>query len=153
MASAIIDAGPAKDNFGRRGPLSVATPDLTIFSEDDRRFSIDESTIPGAGRGLFAEEPLAEGDRLEVIGALIRADRPADACTAYADRHKFRVGEFLLIPLGYGGLVNYSDPPNMRKVIEGHRVYLQALRPIARGEELFFIYDNGPPPWKGEKSS
>jgi hypothetical protein len=33
----------------------------------------------------------------------------------------------------------------MKKVIEGYRVYLQALRPIDRGEELFFKYDNGPP--------
>jgi hypothetical protein len=41
----------------------------------------------------------------------------------------------------------------MKKVIEGHRVYLQALRAIDPGEELFFIYDNGPPPWKGEKSA
>jgi hypothetical protein len=125
----------------------LVTPDVPLFSEDDDRFSIDQSTIPGAGVGLFAREPLAQGDRLEVIGALIRADTPADACTAYANRHKFRVGAFLLIPLGYGGLVNYADPPNMKKVVEGQRVYLQALRPIAKGEELFFLYDNGPPPW------
>src|SRR4051794_14286714 len=95
---------------------TVAAPLEKLFSEDDRRFSINESTIPGAGRGLFAAHPLAEGDRLEVIGPLTRADTPADVCTAYADRHKFRVGELLLVPLGYGGLVNYSDPPNMKKV-------------------------------------
>ena len=130
---------------------AVATPEVKLFNEDDHRFSIDQSTIPGAGNGLFAKEPLAEGDWLEVIGALIRADTPSDLCSAYADRHKFRVGELLLIPLGYGGLVNYSDTPNMKKVIEGDRVYLQALRAIERGEELFFVYDNGPPPWKGQK--
>jgi hypothetical protein len=130
----------------------VTTPDVILFSEDDSRFSVGPSTIPGAGRGLFAREPLAQGDRLEVVGALIRADTPADTCSAYADRHKFRVGELLLVPLGYGGLVNYGDPPNMRKVIEGHRVYLQALRPIDAGEELFFVYDNGPPPWKERPS-
>lgn len=131
----------------------MVPPDLILFSEDDGRFLIGPSTIPGAGRGLFAKEPLAQGDRLEVIGALVRADTPADTCSAYADRHKFRVGELLLIPLGYGGLVNYGDPPNMKKVIEGHRVYLQALRVIDPGEELFFVYDNGPPPWKEQPAS
>ena len=70
----------------------MATPDVRFFHEDDHRFSIDRSTIPGAGNGLFANEPLAEGDRLEVIGPLIRAETPSDLCTAYADRHKFRVG-------------------------------------------------------------
>jgi hypothetical protein len=124
---------------------TVSSPVVNLFSEDDPRFLIDRSTIPGAGNGLFTKEPLAEGDRLEVLGVLVPADSPSDACTSYANRHKFRVRELLLIPLGYGGIVNYSGSPNMKKVIEGHRVYLQALRPIDRGEELFFKYDNGPP--------
>jgi hypothetical protein len=128
---------------------TMSRPDGNLFSEEDPRFVIDGSTIPGAGVGLFAKEPLAEGVRLEVIGALILADSPSDVCTTYANRHKFRVGEYLLVPLGYGGLVNYSDSPNMKKVIEGRRVYLEALRPIDPGEELFFVYDNGPPVVEG----
>jgi hypothetical protein len=127
----------------------VSQPDDALFDEEDPRFLIDRSTVPGAGVGLFAREPLAEGDRLEVIGPLVRADSPSDVCTTYANRHKFRVRELLLIPLGYGGLVNYSDQPNMKKVIEGNRVYLEAIRPIERGEELFFVYDNGPPAKEG----
>jgi SET domain-containing protein len=75
-----------------------------------------------------------------VIGVLIRADSPSDTCTAYADQHKFRVGDFLLIPVGYGGMVNHSQTPNLKKCIEGHRVYLQAMRTIHPGEELFFRY-------------
>ncbi len=119
--------------------------DVHLFVEADPRFFIDRSTIPGAGDGLFAREALAEGDRLEVIGALIAADSCADVCTSYANHYKFRVGAFLLVPLGFGSLVNYSDSPNLTKVVEDHRVFLQASRPIARGEELFFQYDCGPP--------
>jgi hypothetical protein len=118
----------------------MAIIDPTLFSEDDPRFTIDRSTISGAGNGVFTRATFAEGDRFEVIGALIRADSPSDVCTAYADLHKFRVGEFLLIPVGYGGLVNHSRTPNLEKIIEGRRVYFRALRTIPPGEELFFTY-------------
>ena len=89
---------------------------------------------------MFARVLLAEGERLEVLGPLIRADSIADACTVYADQHKFRVGGLLLLPVGYGGMVNHSRTPNLCKIIEGDRVYLQALRIIQPGEELFYTY-------------
>ncbi len=113
---------------------------MMIINENDERFYVDVSTIPGAGNGLFAKIPLGEGDRLEVIGALVPAGSVCDVCSRYADRYKFRVGELLLIPLGFGGMVNHSKRPNMEKVIEGHSVYLRATRPISAGEELFFGY-------------
>ena len=89
---------------------------------------------------MFAKAPLAEGDRLQVHGVLIRADSVSDQCTAYADAYKFRVGDDLLIPLGYGAMVNHSADPNLEKVIEGEQVYLRALRPIREDEELLFCY-------------
>jgi SET domain-containing protein len=106
----------------------------------DRRFYIRTSTIPGAGKGLFARTPMVAGERFQVQGVLVRKHSLADRCTAYADAYKFRVGNDLLIPLGYGGLVNHSLSPNLEKVVEGKKVYLQALRPINVGEELFFCY-------------
>ena len=86
---------------------------------------------------------MREGERLEVVGPDPCADLVADACTAYADQHKFRVGDLLLIPVGYGGMVNHSRTPNLQKIIEGERVYLQASRTIQPGEELFFTYPDG----------
>ncbi len=112
---------------------------ITIIENDDRMY-IDVSTISGAGNGLFAKIPLSEGDRLEVIGVLVPAGSASDVCSRYADRYKFRVGDFLLIPLGFGGMVNHSERPNVEKVIEGHSVYLRTTRPIPAGEELFFRY-------------
>jgi hypothetical protein len=109
-------------------------------ASSDRCFHIRTSTIPGAGKGLFARTPMVAGERFQVQGLLVRKDSLADRCTAYADAYKFRVGNDLLIPLGYGGLVNHSLSPNLEKVVEGKRVYLQALRPIKAGEELFFCY-------------
>jgi hypothetical protein len=108
--------------------------------ESDERFYVAASKIPGAGKGLFAKVPLSLGDRLEVFGVLVPAGSAADDCTHYANQYKFRVGELLLIPLGFAGMVNHSRNPNMEKVIEGHSVSLQAVRPISADEELTFQY-------------
>lgn len=108
--------------------------------ETDNRFYVSQSTIPGAGRGLFVKTSLKKGERLEVLGILVSADSVSDECTHYADPYKFRVGNHLLIPVEYGAMVNHSVDPNLEKVIEGDRVVLQALRPIKHGEELLFCY-------------
>ena len=112
---------------------------MTIEEKDDRVY-IAPSKIPGAGKGLFAKVPFAAGDVVEVIGILVRTNSIADECTRYADAYKFRVGDFLLIPMGYGGIVNHSSSPNMEKIIKGQCVYLRALRLIQKDEELLFVY-------------
>jgi hypothetical protein len=111
------------------------------IAENDSRFFIGSSTIAGAGNGLLARVPLAAGDRLEVLGVLVASGSVADQCTRFADAYKFRVADdLLLLPLGWGALVNHSASPNVEKVVEGHRVYLCTLRAIAAGEELVFTY-------------
>ena len=113
------------------------------LDETDERFCVRPSTLPGAGDGLFTRVSLAEGETLEVIGVLVEAGSVADRCTRYADAYKFRVGDLLLIPLGYAGMVNHSSRPNVEKVIDGRSVYLRTLRPIEAGEELFLTYGEG----------
>ncbi len=113
-----------------------------VFCETDKRFYIKDSEIPGAGKGLFAKVPLSKGDCLEVIGVLISGKSVSDICTHYADLYKFRVGANLLIPIGYGVMANHSSTPNMEKVLKENRVYLRALRPIQRDEELVFRYSD-----------
>lgn len=111
-----------------------------LIHENDTRFYIAPATIAGAGNGLFAKVPLARGDRLEVVGALVAVDSVADACTRYTDRYKFRLRDKLLIPMGYGGIANHSDSPNTEKVFEGDKIYLRALRAIEPDEEITYIY-------------
>ncbi len=112
-----------------------------IVNETDPRFYLADSSIPGGGNGLFAKVSLTQGERFSVIGVLIERDTEADKCTHFADQHKLRIGEkYLLIPLGYGGMVNHSSTPNMEKVVEGTDLYMAALRDIEAGEELFFSY-------------
>src|SRR5262249_51380241 len=75
---------------------------IAVVCESDIRFVIAESTVPGAGRGLFARIPLEPGEVLPVTGVLVEAGSVANDCTRYADAYKFRVGEgLLLIPVGY----------------------------------------------------
>ncbi len=112
-----------------------------LVNEEDGRFYVADSTIPGAGNGLFTKVPIRKGDRFEVIGVMVRRDSPSDRCSHFCDHHKFRVGEdLLLIPLGFGGMVNHSPTPNLKKVFEGDRLYLEALRDLAADEEVFFTY-------------
>ena len=114
-----------------------------LVDELDDRFYVSASTIPGAGQGLFARHVLATGDRFEIMGALVRSGSVSDQCTRYADHYKVRAGDgLLLVPMGYGSLVNHSPTPNLEKVIEGQRVFFRALRPIATGEELCFRYSD-----------
>jgi hypothetical protein len=114
-----------------------------ILDETDDRFYIAASAIPGAGQGLFARSALASGDGFEVIGTLVRSGSLADQCTHYADHHKVRAADgLLLVPMGFGSLVNHSRTPNLEKVLEGERVFFRALRPIAAGEELCFTYSD-----------
>ena len=109
-------------------------------AETDTRFYAAASTLPGAGEGLFAAESLAAGARLLVVGVLVEAGSVADRCTSYADAYKLRAGNWLLIPVGWGAKVNHSRDPNVRKIVERGSVYLEATRPIARGEEIVFTY-------------
>ena len=111
-----------------------------ILDEGDNRFYAAASTIPGAGRGLFARVPLKAGDRLEVIGVRLRRDSACDSYTAFADAYKYRVGDDVLIPCGIAALTNHSSEPNLRKVIEGDGVFLELLRDVYSGEELCFAY-------------
>jgi len=108
----------------------------------DKHFCVRPSVIEGAGRGVFARVAISEGRRLWVSGFLVRRGTLADRCTHYADPYKFRVGKNLLIPTGYGGLINHSTHPNLVKIIRGKKVFLQALRTILAGEELFHHYGN-----------
>ncbi|MFO0805910.1 MAG: SET domain-containing protein-lysine N-methyltransferase [Gemmataceae bacterium] len=114
---------------------------MTPFvDETDDRFELRPSTVPGAGLGVFARIDLPAGSTLDVIGVRVKRESLSDRCTHFADHHKFRIGDQLLIPLGFGGLVNHSANPNLDKLVEGDRVCFRANRLIAADEELFFQY-------------
>jgi len=113
-----------------------------ILDEPDQRFYAAPSTIPGAGRGLFARVPLKAGDRLAVLGVMVRRESASDGYTAFADEYKLRIGDRLLIPCGIAALANHSSDPNLEKVIDGDAIFLELLRDVDAGDELCFAYSD-----------
>lgn len=113
---------------------------IVILDEPDERFYAAPSTIPGAGRGLFARVPLQAGDQLVVLGVLVPRDSASDRYTDFADEYKFRVGDCLLIPCGIAAIANHSSQPNLTKVVHGEAVFLELMRDVDAGEELCFAY-------------
>jgi SET domain-containing protein len=112
---------------------------------------IDESTLPNAGRGVFAKEAIQEGECIEQC--------PVIALDNVKDRARLRktglVNYYFLwgdkrdhaaICLGWGAVYNHSFSPNARyeKVMEDRRMDFYALRDIAPGEEILVNYNGDP---------
>jgi SET domain-containing protein len=124
----------------RDAEARIAPDPPALLKEQDDRFYVGTSTIPDAGQGLFARVPLAPGAALEVIGVLVARESVSDRCSHYTDPYKFRMNGALLIPVGYGAMVNHAVEANVEQLVDGGRLYLRALRSIAAGEEILLTY-------------
>lgn len=127
-----------KKRLRRKGPGGVAFP---------RPFTIRASSIQG--RGAFAIRWIPAGTRIiEYVGERITPD---EADERYDDdtmsRHHtflFAVDDNTVIDAGVRGnaarFINHSCEPNCEAVDYGGRIFIEALRDIAPGEELFYDY-------------
>jgi uncharacterized protein len=101
------------------------------------------------GRGVFAVQPIKKGTRIiEYLGERVshkEADRRYDDKDAF-DSHTFLFGidKQTVIDAGVDGndarFINHSCDPNCESVIEKKRVFIEAIRNIAPGEELAYDY-------------
>jgi SET domain-containing protein len=104
---------------------------------------------PLHGLGVFALRRIARGTRvIEYLGERIsheEADRRYEHKNAL-DNHTFLfiADEATVIDAGVGGnearFVNHACDPNCESVIEDSRVFIEAIRAIAPGEELTYDY-------------
>lgn len=111
------------------------------------RVEVRDSSLHG--RGVFVLAPIARGTRIfEYLGERIthaEADQRYDHKAPH-DNHTFLfiADEHTVIDAGIGGnearFVNHACEPNCESVIEGSRVFIDALRDIAAGEELSYDY-------------
>lgn len=128
---------------------------MIFLEETDIRFYIKESLILNAGWGCFANIFLKEGDWLEIIGVYVRTGGLADQCTHYAKRYKFAGSpkkNAKIVPMGFGGMVNHSDDPNLqncrleyvaglnRRSEHSGQVIYRFIRDILSDEELVGNY-------------
>jgi hypothetical protein len=111
------------------------------------------------GQGAFATRAIKKGERIvEYVGERIshtEADR-RHLKKADDDGHTFlfTIDDKTVIDAGVGGnssrFINHSCDPNCEVIIDRRRIYVEAIRPIAAGEELAYDYrigrsDDDPP--------
>ena len=115
----------------------------------EARLLLEVRNSPLHGLGVFALERITTGARIiEYLGERVshsEADRrylhkdPRDSHTFL-----FTVDARTVIDAGVGGnearFVNHACEPNCESVIERRRVFIDAVRPIAPGEELSYDY-------------
>jgi SET domain-containing protein len=114
---------------------------------DHRRIQVRRSGVHG--KGVFALQDLAEGEALiEYIGEIINwaeAERrhPHDPLQPNHTFY-FHIDAQRVIDARYGGnasrWINHSCAPNCEADAVDGRVFIRALRPILRGEELNYDY-------------
>ena len=110
-------------------------------------FAVRRSPIQG--RGVFAARPIPKGARIvEYTGEKIswsESDRRYDDASMV--RHHtflFILSTRTVIDAAVGGnearFINHSCAPNCEAVIEGGRIWIEAVRRIRTGEELSYDY-------------
>jgi hypothetical protein len=101
------------------------------------------------GTGVFATKPIAAGTRIvEYLGERVshrEADRRYEGKEA-GDNHTFlfTLDSRTVIDAGVGGnaarFINHCCDPNCEAVIDGRRIWIEAVRDIAPGDELCYDY-------------
>jgi len=111
-------------------------------------FEVRDSPIQGLG--AFATQRIRKGTRIiEYIGERITSE---EGDRRYNDDQSddhyvllFVVDKHTVIDAAVGGndarFINHSCEPNCRSVTEKKRVYIEAIKTIAQGEELTYDYN------------
>ncbi len=129
---------PARRKRPRTGPGGVVLP---------RPFTVRKSKIQGLGG--FATRWIDQGTRIiEYTGERVSHEEgDARYIDDAMDRHHtflFTVDEDTVIDAAVGGnearFINHCCDPNCEAVDRGGRIFIEALRDIAPGEELFYDY-------------
>ena len=132
---------------GRKRPASSARKATKTASKANKYFVLRRSQIQG--KGAFATRSIKSGTRIiEYTGERIS---PEEADRRYDDggmgRHHtflFSVDSKVCIDAAVDGndarFINHSCAPNCEAVDERKRIYIEAIRDIAPGEELTYDY-------------
>jgi SET domain-containing protein len=102
------------------------------------------------GKGVFARRDIESGTRVvEYTGARLTHDQaderyPDDDADGKHHTFLFAVDDRLVIDASLGGnearFINHSCDPNCEVTITRRRVFIDALRDIAKGEEILYDY-------------
>jgi SET domain-containing protein len=119
----------------------------------NNKIYIAPSNILNAGRGVFAAKNIKKGEVIEVCPILLLWDK--DATVLQQTKLQRYVFEYTkkssMLALGYGSLYNHNDEPNALYELltyenaaeESNQLYITALKPILKNEEIYINYGNG----------
>lgn len=121
---------------------------MATSKRSTRPFEARRSKIQG--RGVFATRRIKKGTRLiEYTGEVI-SDAEADRRYPFEEEERhhtflFRLESGNVIDAGPRGsiakYINHSCDPNCEAVEEDEQIFIEAIRDIARGEELAYDYN------------
>jgi SET domain-containing protein len=110
---------------------------------------ISKSSIPKAGRGVFAGKTIKKGEVIEVCPVLVlpRKDYPTLKKTLLRNYYFMWGKVTCTLCFGYGSLYNHGYNPNATyyKLIKDKIIKFIAIKDICRGEEIIVNYNYGKP--------
>lgn len=125
-----------------------AAPTHSAQARADLPFEIRASPIQGVG--AFATRGIRKGSRLiEYAGERVTSEEadaryPDDESQARHHTFLFAIDDDVVIDAAVDGndarFINHSCAPNCDAVIENGRIWIEAIRDIAPGEELAYDY-------------
>ncbi|MFT4154673.1 SET domain-containing protein [Parafilimonas sp.] len=116
------------------------------------QLTIKRSTIPGAGKGLFTRKFIAKGTRIvqykgyTTTWKAVQQRKDFNGYVYYINRNtvidaKNYVTTFARYANDANGLTRIKNVKNnCTYIVEGNRVFVEALKDIHPGEELFVSY-------------
>jgi hypothetical protein len=112
----------------------------TPITEPTKNFSVGESNIANAGKGLFANQPIAAGTLLFIAFALRgdngKASDSVDTAAQLLQNDAKPVFEAKYVQLFPNDFINHSKEPNCQTVLVGDVFFVMSLKNIQQGEEL-----------------
>jgi uncharacterized protein len=130
-----------------RGPKRKTGRERDTISQAILPFVIRGSNI--AGKGAFALRPIRKGERVveylgERVSHAVADARYDDHAGGAHHTFLFTVSRKVVIDATVDGnearFINHSCDPNCESVIEGGRVFIDAIKPIKTGAELTYDY-------------
>ncbi len=109
---------------------------------------ISDSSIPNAGRGVFASVDIKKGESIEISPIILI---PEDQIRHLKDtellNYYFKWNNQAGIALGFGSIYNHSYEPNAtyKKDLKNNLLEFVSLRDIKKDEEITVNYNYGDP--------
>ena len=130
-------------------------PNSPIKAMKDANSMIEVRNSPVHGSGVFARRRIRKGTTIvEYLGDRVSHEevdeRYADKLDTDSHTFLFTVNSKLVIDAGRNGndarFINHSCDPNCESTIKQKRVFIEAIRTIQPGEELYYDYAIGRDP-------